>query len=32
LCEQPLRYVDRRYAELWAELIHQANEPQESAA
>jgi hypothetical protein len=32
LCEQPFQYVDRRYAELWAELVHQANEPQESAA
>ena len=32
LCEQPFQYVERRYAELWAELVHQANEHQESAA
>ncbi len=30
LCEQPFRYVERRYAELWAELTDQANEPQRS--
>ena len=26
LCEQPMQFVDRRYAELWAELSQEANE------
>ena len=25
LCEQPMQFVDRRYAELWAELSQEAN-------
>jgi hypothetical protein len=27
LCEQPFQYVERRYAELWRELLEQGNEP-----
>ena len=29
LCEQPFQYVERRYAELWGELVEQTNEPAE---
>jgi len=29
LCEQPFQYVDRRYAELWGELVEQANQSAE---
>ena len=29
LCEQPMQFVDRRYAELWAELSHEANQQRE---
>ena len=32
LCEQPLQYVERRYAELWRELIEQVNEQGEEPA
>ena len=32
LCEQPLRYVERKYAEIWAEIAQQANDPTEQAA
>jgi hypothetical protein len=33
LCEQPFEYVDRRYAELWSELVAQAhNHAKEPAA
>ncbi|MGH2887911.1 MAG: hypothetical protein ACRDPA_35325 [Solirubrobacteraceae bacterium] len=33
LCEQPFQYVDRRYAEVWGELVTQANQhAQEPAA
>lgn len=32
LCERPIRYVEREYAELWAELAKQANPPAERAA
>ena len=32
LCEQPLRYVERKYAEIWAEIAQQANDPTERAA
>jgi hypothetical protein len=32
LCEQPFQYVDRRYAQLWGELVEQANEYTEEAS
>jgi hypothetical protein len=32
LCEQPMQYVDRQYAEIWAELNHQANQQREEPA
>jgi hypothetical protein len=31
LCEQPMRFVERRYSELWAEITRQANRPEEHA-
>jgi hypothetical protein len=32
LCEQPMRYVERQYADIWAEITQQANETTERAA
>jgi hypothetical protein len=32
LCEQPLQDVDRQYAEIWAELNHEANQQREEPA
>jgi hypothetical protein len=32
LCEQPMRFVERRYEELWAELSAAADTSEESAA
>jgi hypothetical protein len=32
LCEQPMQYVDRQYAEIWAELNEQANQQREEPA
>jgi len=32
LCEQPMRYVERQYADVWAEITQQANETTERAA
>lgn len=32
LCEQPMRFVERRYSELWAEIARKANRPEEHAA
>jgi hypothetical protein len=32
LCEQPLRYAERKYAEIWAEIAQQANETRERSA
>ena len=29
LCEEPLRYAERRYAEVWVELCQQADQPRE---
>ena len=29
LCEQPMQFVERRYADLWAELSQEANEQRE---
>ena len=31
LCEQPMRYSERRYAELWAELGQPGHQPREEA-
>ena len=32
LCEHPFQYADRRYAEAWTELVHQAEETREEPA
>ena len=32
LCERPLQFVERRYAEPWAELVQQANDHQQEPA
>ncbi len=32
LCEQPMRYSDRRYAQLWGELLHDAGTRSREAA
>jgi hypothetical protein len=32
LCEQPMRYVERQYADIWAEITQQANDTTERAA
>jgi len=32
LCEQPLRYAERRYAEIWAELTDNDSHAREDAA
>ena len=32
LCEQPMRYAERRYAELWAELTDHDSHAREDAA
>ena len=32
LCEQPMRFAERRYAELWAELAEDVNRPPEEDA